>query len=213
MGGVWQHLLWPVLALLPDAPDPVSKRVRIPPRTLARYGTLLGLGMIAVAWLWAGVLRGRHLDAWFPARHWWLDLALGTLIGGVFVLIAWWLIDRVPPLKRIETLLVSALDMQALGFHHALFLGLIAGIPEEILFRGAMQPAWGWIVTSLIFGALHAITPAYFVYAATAGGLLGGLTIWREGLWTPIAAHVVIDALMFTLLIRKWRRTQYDHAA
>ena len=60
----------------------------------------------------------------------------------------------------------------------------------------------------MVFGALHAATPTYFVYATTAGLMLGGLTVWRDGLWSAIAAHTLIDVIMFLMLIRTWQRSQ-----
>src|SRR5690606_19992823 len=105
---------------------------------------------------------------------------------------------------------VRLLDLDAMGPRHALLLGLVAGIPEEILFRGAIQPLLGLILTSLLFGALHAVSPAYFAYASLAGLLLGQLAIWRGGLWAPVAAHVAIDALMLFLLVCGWRRSPLE---
>jgi membrane protease YdiL (CAAX protease family) len=169
-------------------------------------GALFGLAMLAAAVMWTGVIRGRSLNAWFPAHGWALELLLGVLAGTGFAATAWVLIDRIPPLKAIARLLLSTLDMQSFSYRHALALGLVAGIPEEILFRGAIQPELGWVLTALIFGALHAITPAYFVYAATAGGVLGLLTLWRGSLWAAVAAHTAIDTVMFILLIHQWRR-------
>lgn len=180
---------------------------RISPRLLARYGLLFGLLMILVAWLWTGVVRGQPLAGWFPADRWAPDLLIGLAIGGGFALGAWRLLAHIPALRRIEQVLLSTLDMRALRFRHALIFGLLAGIPEEILFRGAIQPVAGWLAASILFGALHSITPAYFVYATLAGGLLGWLGEWRDGLWAPIAAHTAIDVIMFALLIRKWRQT------
>jgi len=183
-----------------------DSEVRVTPRRLAVYGVLLGVGMIAAAWVWTGPVRGHDLREWFPARHWAADLALGGLIGAIFAVTAWRLLEIIPSLKRIEALFYLTLDMPALRYPHAVLFGLLAGIPEEILFRGALQPAVGVLIASLVFGALHALNPAYFVYAAGAGLLLGDLEIWRGGLWTPIAAHAVIDAIMFALLIRRWRQ-------
>jgi hypothetical protein len=104
--------------------------------------------------------------------------------------------------------------MESLTVAHAIWFGLIAGIPEETLFRGAMQPVAGLVVTALVFGALHAITPTYFVYATAAGVLLGALAAWSGGLWMSIAAHATIDTVMFVLLIARWRRyTPVRHTA
>lgn len=180
----------------------------IHPRRLTVYGAWLGLGMIGLAWLWVGVIQGRDLRAWFPAAHWRGDLLLGSLVGAVFAAGVWRLFPYIPAFERMEQMFYATLDMGALRFRHAALYGLLAGIPEEILFRGAIQPALGLVVTSLIFGALHAVTLSYFAYAALASLLLGGLAEWRHGLWAPTAAHTMIDAIMFTLLIRRWRKSQ-----
>lgn len=187
-------------------PGPPARRipVRIPPQALIGYGLLLGLAMIVIAWGWRLISGGNV--AWFPLRGWLSDLAIGTLLGTAFAFMAWVLLDRVPALKRIELLLVHTLDMDKLRYHHAFQIGLVAGIPEEILFRGALQPSLGLLLTSVIFGALHGITRGYFVYAAVAGLLLGALVEWRGGLWAAIAAHTMVDAVVFALLIRSWRR-------
>ncbi|MBN1679872.1 MAG: CPBP family intramembrane metalloprotease [Anaerolineae bacterium] len=180
--------------------------MRIHPRVLAAYGSVFGLGMIVGAWVWTRLIHTGNRGAWFPATHWPVDIGIGSLGGAAFALIAWALFERVPALRRVGQLILNTLDMNALRVHHAVMFGLIAGIPEEILFRGALQPTLGWVITSLIFGALHGITPAYFAYATVAGGVLGWLTLWRDGLWAAVAAHVTIDTIMFLLLIQRWRR-------
>ena len=115
---------------------------------------------------------------------------------------------QVPSFQHIKTLILRSIDMRTLAPHHAVIFGLVAGIPEEILFRGALQPALGWLLTSLLFGALHGVTPAYFAYGTLASILLSGLAAWTDGLWAPIAAHTTIDISMFLLLMRTWRRRQ-----
>ncbi len=197
-----------------DAPDnpppaPPRPRPRIHPRELAGYGTLLAAALIVGAWLWAGVIRNRDiLSNWFPADCWVLDLLIGAALGAVFALIVHRLEHYIPALKDIERIFLTTLDLQALQPHHMLLFGFLAGVPEEVFFRGAMQSAWGVAVTAIVFGFLHAATPAYFVYATVAGGLLGLLTVWREGLWAAIAAHIVIDIIMFWLLKRTWQQSQ-----
>ncbi len=183
---------------------------RLHPRILVGYGTVFGVGMISVAWVWTIIIRGRPLSEWFPSSAWAADLLIGIVAGSVFALVAALITTQIPSLKRLERMLLRMLDMRALRWHHAVILGLLAGIPEEILFRGAVQPALGLVLSSVLFGALHAATPAYFVYATVAGLMLGGLAIWRDGLWSAIAAHTVVDIIMFLLLMRTWQRRQSD---
>ncbi len=182
-----------------------AQREPINPNRLSLYATAFGLALVALALLWTAVLWKRPID-WFPREHWALDLALGAITGTLYALIAWTLAHTIDTFRRLKDLLIQSLDMNALRPAHALLFGLIAGVPEEILFRGALQPVLGWIITSLIFGVLHSITPTYFIYASAAGALFSGLTIWRGGLWAPIAAHAAIDTIMFLLLIRDWHR-------
>ncbi len=208
-----------------ERPEPVDRpplhpvpRVRRPvhrlhPRVLSAYAVALGLGMMAASGVWALVMGQHPPGDWFPARHWIAYVVAGMLVGALFAVTAYRLLDAIPSLRRIELMLFATLDMDAMRPHHAVIFGLAAGIPEEMLFRGAIQPALGLIPASIIFGALHALTPAYFVYAALAGGLLGGLAQWSGGLWAPIAAHTIIDLIMFLLLIRRWRSLRRGKAA
>lgn len=175
---------------------------------LAAYGVLLGIGMIALAVVWRIGFGDDTLATWFPAQGWAFNLALGAAIGPVFSVAAWLVFRQVPSFQHIKTIILRTIDMRTLAPHHAVLFGLIAGIPEEILFRGAVQPAIGWLLTALLFGLLHSVTPAYFVYATLASVLLSGLASWTDGLWAPIAAHTMIDISMFLLLMRTWRRRQ-----
>ena len=82
-------------------------------------------------------------------------------------------------------------------------LSLIAGIGEELLFRGVVQLGLtGWIgdvgalvVASVMFGVAHFITPAYFVLATVMGAYLGGLYFWTGNLLLPILVHALYDFL------------------
>lgn len=189
---------------LPNQVDPPPTRAS----ELAAYGVLLGVVMIAVAAVWRIGFGDDTLATWFPAERWLLNLMLGAAIGPVFSVAAWLVFRQVPSFRHIKTLILRSIDMRTLAPHHAVIFGLAAGIPEEILFRGALQPAIGWLLTSLLFGALHGVTPAYFAYGTLASILLSGLAVWTDGLWAPIAAHTMIDISMFLLLMRTWRRRQ-----
>ncbi len=195
-----------------EAPRPPFMPHRVHPRVLVGYGTALGAGMIAAAWVIGMVFGQQRWATWFPARHWALDVVLGAGIGGGFALSAWAIEQRIPALRRIEQLLLASLDIRAMRWHHVVLFSVLAGVPEELLFRGALQPMLGVLGAALVFGALHGITLSYFLYASTAGLLLGVLRVWRGGLWASIAAHTAIDAVMFALLVRAWRRAQRQDA-
>jgi uncharacterized protein len=82
-------------------------------------------------------------------------------------------------------------------------ISILAGVGEEVLFRGAMQPEWGLIVTSLVFGLFHIggrLTVALGIWAACTGALLGWLAIATGGLLAPIVAHMAYDALALSYL-------------
>jgi membrane protease YdiL (CAAX protease family) len=92
-----------------------------------------------------------------------------------------------------------------------LFIALSAGFTEEILFRGyaiervteLTRSRWlGAIVPIVVFGAVHA--PFWGVGHALVAGMSGlWLTLvylWRRNLWTNIAAHALLDGLVFILI-------------
>jgi hypothetical protein len=84
-----------------------------------------------------------------------------------------------------------------------------AGLGEELLFRGALQPLavnWttpviGVAATSLLFGGLHAATAAYFVLATAIGAYLGWLAHGYDDLVAPIIAHGAYDFAALMVLM------------
>lgn len=94
-------------------------------------------------------------------------------------------------------------------------LAAIAGISEEILFRGVIQPwmesTWGMtaglVGSNILFGLVHAITPLYTVLATLVGIYLGlALDVGGErNLLTPIIIHALYDFLAFLALMRSYR--------
>ncbi|MEX2657089.1 MAG: CPBP family intramembrane glutamic endopeptidase [Balneolales bacterium] len=95
-------------------------------------------------------------------------------------------------------------DMRFSGFDRVQ-VSLFAGIGEELLFRGALQPLLGIWVTSVLFVGLH----GYFKFASVKhlafGGMmfalsvgLGSLYEWA-GLAAAMAAHAVYDFVMLQI--------------
>lgn len=111
--------------------------------------------------------------------------------------------DLVTPLFRESTVL-------QLGV-----VALAAGVGEELLFRGVMQTATtrvtgaaaAIVLTSLVFGLAHAITPLYAMLAAFISAYLGWMMVATGSLVPPIVAHAIYDWIALVYIVRNDRRT------
>jgi len=80
-------------------------------------------------------------------------------------------------------------------------ISALAGIGEELLFRGLFQLGLATVVdlwlaiffVSLIFGLFHAVTPTYFLLAFVISLYLGFLFVHTGNLVVPIAIHALYD--------------------
>ena len=93
-------------------------------------------------------------------------------------------------------------------------IATLAGIGEEMLFRGVIQAAaaqeiggqrgvWlGLLLASVLFGLLHPITPTYAILAGLIGLYLGGLWLASGNLLTPVVAHGAYDFLALVYLVK-----------
>jgi membrane protease YdiL (CAAX protease family) len=94
-----------------------------------------------------------------------------------------------------------------LGLITAAGLGVAAGLGEEMLFRGVMQyeltsrvgDGLALVATSVVFGALHAVTPLYAMLASLASVFFGWLYLSTGNLVIAISCHAFYDlvALMY----------------
>ena len=93
-------------------------------------------------------------------------------------------------------------------------IAALAGIGEEMLFRGVIQAVvaqqiggprgmwWGLLVAAALFGLLHPVTPTYAVLAALIGLYLGWLWLAWGNLLLPIITHGSYDFLALWYLLR-----------
>ncbi|MEI6267834.1 MAG: type II CAAX endopeptidase family protein [Methylococcaceae bacterium] len=123
---------------------------------------------------------------------------------------------------KIRKLLLNTLGPGLHSYHWSdlLILAAIAGIAEELLFRGVIQPwienSWGittgLIASNIVFGLVHAVTPLYAVLAALVGIYLG-LSLDYSGdrnLLIPVIIHGLYDFLAFVALMRVYRASLSD---
>lgn len=169
------------------------------------------LGFVLIAFLgvgammrrdWAAVFQRLGLEAITPRQMvesfgWILLLILLQSLGGLI----WEAIDpdQVALVEELNELLY-----QDFGFWHWIGLAIGAGIGEEILFRGALQPALGIWFTSILFAVVHVqygfLTPATAVLLLLS--LILGFIRQRHNTTVAILVHFGYDLTLalFTLL-------------
>lgn len=155
-------------------------------------------------------------DILFSERAIFLGL-LGTLPLFLLFLVMEYL--PIVSVQKIRLILIETLGPSLHKYHWTdlFILAAIAGISEEILFRGVIQPwmelSWGintgLIASSILFGLIHAVTPLYAVLAAIVSLYLGLALDYTEerNLLTPIVIHGVYDFLAFLVIMKSYRAT------
>ena len=101
--------------------------------------------------------------------------------------------------------------LSPLQWSDLIWMGLLPGLSEELLFRGVMLPAIGlnWFgvgISGLCFGVLHLSGLQqwpYVVWATLVGVALGTSVLLTGNLMVPIMAH--ITANLISSLFWKWR--------
>jgi membrane protease YdiL (CAAX protease family) len=162
----------------------------------ASIGTLIiqGVFFVALAFLGVGLFirrNGRQLLQRLGLERpttgqlrqgvgWILLLLLLQFIAGA--LFTWLNPDQAATLEDVNSVLLQ--DFDTVG--EWLVLALIAGISEEILFRGALQPIFGLWFTSILFAVVHVqygLTPVtvFVVILAVLLGLIRRRTPLRIG--------------------------------
>ena len=91
--------------------------------------------------------------------------------------------------------------VKPLALPDLIWLGLLPGLSEELLFRGVILPALGsdftaLIVSSLCFGILHLSGSEqwpYVIWATIVGIILGYSALITGNLLVPIVAHIITN--------------------
>jgi len=153
--------------------------------------------------------------------------ALG-IVATVPLLGLFWLCVRCPlrPFVKITKILDEAIVplFRECRFVELAILATLAGLGEEMLFRGVVQTVaseqigglhgmWlGLVVSALLFGLLHLITPTYALLATLIGLYLGWLWLACGNLLAPVVTHGVYDfvALVYLVKVRAGARSTDD---
>lgn len=96
-----------------------------------------------------------------------------------------------------------------------LIVGVLAGVAEELFFRGAMQGVFSstglgahaavWL-TAIVFSAVHLQFFGFFPRLAL-GAFFGYLALWSGSIWLPVAAHIFNNSIA---AVGIWNRLRED---
>ncbi|NEQ74694.1 MAG: CPBP family intramembrane metalloprotease [Okeania sp. SIO2C9] len=176
---------------------------------LTRTQVLVAMGVTALVLLAISktcLLLGVDLlpVSWNPrALLWGVAIALGITIASS-------LIYRIWPTYRRSADQYLKLVVTPLLWPDLIWLGLLPGLSEELLFRGVILSALGLdtvalIASSIFFGVLHLSGKQqwpYMVWATIVGMVLGYSALATGNLLIPIIAHILTNLISSSMW--KW---------
>ncbi len=187
----------------------IDDRARSERRKFLQLSILVEGGISLVA-LGAGAIFG--LPFWTGMQLSFESIGLG-IVATIPLLIMLRLVycSQSRGLVRLRQLVQELLgrSIARCGWLDLCVVALLAGVCEECLFRGLLEPLlgyWnpivGFVGANFIFGLLHAVTPTYFVYSALTGCYLSlTLRITTEpNLIIPITVHALYDLVAFVVI-------------
>ncbi len=188
-------------------PAPSSPTVNPSPGPTARDLMLGEVPFLALAVASVGPVVRRNavqtlerLGLWPLRIPWWV---IGIAAGLVLVPVGSWVVDQLNHLATASCIASTAQAEQSIvgvgrtGLEQA-GIAIAAGVCEELLFRGALQPRVGIVLSSVVWASYHLQymcngwpSPAN-LYLVLLGFAFGALRKWG-GLWPAILAHAFYD--------------------
>lgn len=166
--------------------------------------TLYGFGLIAwilIEWVHKIPFKSIFLNGW----DWYSQILTGLLFGVSASIIAIFIIKR-DFFEKPRKLFVNLIGGLKLNYSDIIFISLCAGIGEELLFRGAIQPWLGIWLTAFVFVLLHGyLNPKnwkmsfYGIFMVIISAGFGYLYEYT-GILSAITAHFIIDVILFSYL-------------
>lgn len=135
------------------------------------------------------------------------QLAVGNILGIMSALIIYFLIQQSPIRQTLSDFYIfDAISKLRFNQFDRIQVSAFAGVGEELLFRGAIQPLLGNVITSFIFVGIH----GYFKFKSVGHILFGlsmlglslmlGLLYEYIGLVAAMTAHAIYDMVMLQLV-------------
>jgi membrane protease YdiL (CAAX protease family) len=173
-----------------------------------------GLALLAV-----GLGRVLGISPLAQLQPGWRSFLWGVLATPPLLLALIWVLKRQDGrLRRLVDFVVGQLGPLLAGRSAAelALLAALAGVGEELLFRGVVQAGLGRLVptplalfsASILFGLAHFATSTYAVVAGLMGLYLGGLFLVQGSLLAPIVTHALYDLVALLLVVQRYRASQ-----
>ena len=161
-------------------------------------------GTMAIGALITGYLREHpdiyhHPDPWLALRFpgsTAFSVGAGLGVALAVILATRLLVGRAQWATRLHDQFRAVLGPLTKG--EVAVFAITSGIAEELLFRGALQPALGLTASSLLFGAVHVMRPlnAYWpwtLWAVLMGFVFGTIFVATGDLTGVIVSHALIN--------------------
>ena len=179
--------------------------------SLVKLGLLFYAALFALALAWSiGSGRSIFYASQAAAREGvapLLDTGLGLAVAAATIALSRAITERTRWGGAMGRALAELLGERS--FRECIALAVASGVAEEAFFRGALQPALGWLLASLIFGLVHFAPRRDLLpwtgFALCAGMVLGALFEITGNLVAPIVAHVGINAVNLRRLVVRYR--------
>ncbi|NJM27327.1 MAG: CPBP family intramembrane metalloprotease [Pseudanabaena sp. RU_4_16] len=158
--------------------------------------TAIVLLVFAKAWMYLFAVQIVPLN--LVPQNFMLGIGIGT---GIALLSS--LIYEVWPAYRKSADTYLEMVLKPLEMPDLIWLGVLPGISEELLFRGVALPGLGMnvvalTISSVVFGSLHMASPKhwpYTIWAMAIGFCLGTVTLVTGSLAPAIVAHIFTNSL------------------
>lgn len=171
---------------------------------------LIPLGWVALTRVKvSGTWRYLHMDGPDIGKRIGIGLALGVgmwlalIVVNVIRLAVTGELDAALSSNSTEESAVTRALLDNLNWPLALFIALVAGVAEEIFFRGVLQRWIGVWGQAIVFGLTHAGygTVDQIVFPFLLGIAFGFMVKRGYGLWMAIAAHFMFDFVQLSLAL------------
>jgi CAAX protease family protein len=188
-------------------------------RFISRFFRLALAGEAGLALLAVGLGRLLGISPLAALHPGWRSLLHGLLATLPLLLALVWILRRPGGrFRRLVDFVVGELGplVARRSVAELAVLAGLAGVGEELLFRGLLQaglmrvvpPSVALLCASALFGLAHFVTSTYAMVAGLMGLYLGVVFLLQGSLLAPIVTHAVYDFVALLLLVRRYQASQ-----